>query len=155
MSAANQYWFRGNAWSDPGTGEPCFWRTHRASEHCGGCHKHIRHHFGHLEYRCYSREADGAPPLTSWPETQGPTAIAEGTAPGSYAPMPGDIVDVDCRGLRPTLGAYGTRLATVERPTQAHGCDLAWVRLPGYEKLELVDADALTLVYRRKPEQGP
>jgi hypothetical protein len=88
-------------------------------------------------------------------DNDAPSTFPSGTERKPYAPMPGDVVDVDCRGLSPTLGAYGTRLATVERPTQAHGCDLAWVRLPGYEKPELVDADALTLVYRAKPERGP
>ena len=73
----------------------------------------------------------------------------EGTERKVYQPLPGDLVDVDCTRLRPALGVHGTRLATVERPTQAHGNDLAWVRLPGFEGLELVDADALTLVWRR------
>jgi hypothetical protein len=54
---------RGDNWTDPGTGESCFWSDWVGSlrEMCGGCMKHIGEHFGGTEYRCEAR-ADGTAP---------------------------------------------------------------------------------------------
>lgn len=60
---------RGANWTDPGTGEACFWTTAAPNavggETCEGCGKHIRDHYGNTEYRCE------------------PRADAVGTAPGN------------------------------------------------------------------------
>lgn len=80
-----------------------------------------------------------------------PERVAEGTDSCRYHPMPGDVVDVDCRGFRPALNMHGTRLATVRRPTGAHSVEMAFVTLPGYERDEMVDVDWLTLVRRAAP----
>lgn len=77
-----------------------------------------------------------------------PTQWPDGTERKRYQPLPGDVVDVDVRGI-PALKIYGTRIGVVRRPTQAHGADLAWVTLPGYEHDELVEVDWLTLVHRK------
>lgn len=88
---------------------------------------------------------EGAVAMSDAPE------LATGTERKPYAPLPGDRVDIDSKHLRPALAEvmFGIRVATVVRATSAHGNDLAWVTLPGIEGAELVDVEALTLVWRR------
>lgn len=70
-----------------------------------------------------------------------------------YAPLPGDVVAIDCKGIDPRYEQHGTRIGTFERMTYAHGEEGACVRLPGWAFSLCVDPASLALVYRPMKEQ--
>ena len=81
-----------------------------------------------------------------------PFTFPSGTESKPYAPMPGDIVSIDCKGIAAKYDQHGTRIGTVKRMDYAHGCDVALVQLPGWAHVLFLDPGWLTLVYRKAVE---
>jgi hypothetical protein len=82
-------------------------------------------------------------------DNDAPGTFPIGTESKPYAPMPGDIVAVDCRGIAAKYDQHGTRVGVLKRLDYAHGCDVALVLLPGWEGVLYLDPDWLTLLYRK------